>query len=163
MLIFRDVFYNKLCASVLVPEKVRYLLYKIGGIQLGKGVRVCPHCFVGNKNLKIGEKTFVNYNVWFNTAGGISIGRNCNIAYKVTFVTSGHEIGDAERRAGMATSEGIEVGDGTWIGANAMIMPGVRIGKGCIIAAGAVVTKDCDDNCMYAGIPAKKIKSLYEE
>lgn len=41
-------------------------------------------------------------------------------------------MGDAERRAGKATSEGIEVGDGTWIGANAMIMPGVKIGEGAI-------------------------------
>lgn len=131
-----------------------------GGVQLGKDVRICPHCFVGNNKLKIGDGTFVNYNVWFNTAGGISIGSNCNIAYKVTFVTSTHEIGSCERRAGESISKGIEVGDGTWIGANATILPGVKIGKGCVIAAGAVVTKDCEENCMYAGVPASKIKTF---
>ena len=156
----RDFYYNKLCASALLSPKARVLLLKWGGELLEKGVTIHPHCFIGNSNLSIGNGTFINYNVWFNTAGPIHIGKNCNIAFKVIFVTSSHEVGDAERRAGKATSEGIEVGDGTWIGANAMIMPGVKIGEGCIIAAGAVVTSDCQSNAVYAGVPARKIKDL---
>lgn len=136
--------------------------YTGGGVNLHKGVAICPHCFVGNPNLEIGEGTFINYNVWFNTAGKIEIGKKCNIAYKVTFVTSTHEAAGSERRAGEAISSGIKIGDGTWIGANAMIMPGVNVGPGCIIAAGAVVLHDCEANCLYAGNPAKKIKVLDE-
>lgn len=52
------------------------------------------------------------------------------------------------------------IGTGTWICANCVILPGVKIGKGCVIAAGAVVVKDCKDNSLYAGNPARFIKSL---
>lgn len=159
-LIWRDLYYNKICSSNLISNKIRKVLYTRGGVHIGKGVTISAGCFVGNKNLVIGDNTFINYNVWFNTAGGIKIGNRCNIAYQVTFVTSTHEVGNEERRAGKPISESIEVGDGTWIGAGAMILPGVRIGKGCIIGAGSIVTKDCEDNCLYAGNPAKKIRQL---
>lgn len=159
-LIRRDLYFNKLCASTMISNKLRNALYRWGGVKLHKGVTICPHCFVGNSNLEIGEGTFINYNVWFNTAGGIEIGTKCNIAYKVTFVTSTHEVSGSDRRAGEAISNGIKIGDGTWIGANAIIMPGVHVGSGCIIAAGSVVLRDCEANCLYAGNPAKKIKII---
>ena len=159
-LVMRDLWYNKLCATSLIPNKLRVWLYKWGGVQLHRGVNICPHCFLGNSNLEIGEDTFVNYECWFNTAGKITIGRKCNIAYKVTFVTSTHEVADTGRRAGNPISKGIVVGDGTWIGANVTILPGVNIGSGVIIAAGTVVVHDCEDNSIYAGNPAKKIKML---
>ena len=54
----------------------------------------------------------------------------------------------------------IIVGDGCWIGANSLIMPGVTIGNGVVIAAGSVVTKDCESDCLYGGVPAKKIKEF---
>ena len=49
---------------------------------------------------------------------------------------------------------------GTWIGANAIVLPGVRIGEGCVIAAGSVVVNDCEDNSLYAGVPARFIRKL---
>lgn len=156
----RDLFYNKLCASVLIPNRLRGIFYKWGGVKLGKNVSICARCFVGNDRLEIGNNTFINYDVWFNTAGGIKVGQNCDIAYGVTFVTSTHEIGDDRRRAGVSVSHGIEVGDGSWIGAGAMIMPGVKIGKGVMIGAGSVVTENCEENCMYGGNPAKMIKKF---
>lgn len=159
-IILRDIYFNKICSSILISSKIRRCLLKMGEVIIGKGVTVLPGCFVGNSDLLIGNGTFINYNVWFNTAGGIKIGQNCNIAYKVTFITSTHEISNNERRAGNPISQGIEVGDGTWIGAGATIMPGVKIGKGVIVAAGSVVTKNCEENCLYSGVPAKKIKSL---
>jgi maltose O-acetyltransferase len=76
------------------------------------------------------------------------------------FCTSTHEIGSRERRGGKSISIPIKVGNGCWIGARSMILPGVTIGDGCIIAAGSVVTKDCEPNGLYAGTPAKRIKDL---
>jgi maltose O-acetyltransferase len=52
------------------------------------------------------------------------------------------------------------VGDGSWIGANVTILPGVTIGKDCVIGAGAVVTSDCAPNTVYAGVPARPIRML---
>ena len=159
-LIGRDLFYNRICATSFLPDRVRVALYRLGGIQIGEKARICPHCFVGNNNLSIGEGTFINYNVWFNTAGGIHVGRNCNIAFGVTFVTSTHQMGTAERRAGEPISKGIEIGNGVWIGANATILPGVRIADSAVIGAGSVVTKDCDRNGLYAGNLARWIRNL---
>lgn len=159
-IIIRDIFFNKLCASCLIPNKLRKFLYKISGIKIGKGVKICPHCFMGSGDIEIGENTFINYNVWFNTARRIKIGSRCNIAMKVTFITSTHEIGDINRRAGKSVSLPINVGDGCWIGANSTILPGISIGNGVIVAAGSVVNSDLLDNCLYAGVPAKKIKEL---
>lgn len=159
-LVLRDIYYNKICASVLLPNTIRTLFYKAGGVHIENKVTICAHCFVGSSQLSIGRGTFINYNVWFNTAGEIRIGKQCNIAYNVMFVTSTHELGDKERRAGRNDVRGIEVGDGTWIGAGAIILPGVKIGKGVVIGAGSVVTKACDDNCVYAGNPAVKVKDL---
>lgn len=132
----------------------------MGGVSLGAGSRVCPHCFLGNGNIEIGDGTFINYNVWMNTAARIKIGRNCNIAMRVSFITSTHEIGSVDRRAGQNVSKPITVGNGVWIGANAVILPGVTINDGCIVAAGAVVNRDCEPNSLYAGVPAVKVKSL---
>lgn len=113
---------------------------------------------MGGTNIHIGDNTFINYDVWIED--NVTIGKNCNIAYKVTFCTSNHEIGDSSRRAGNSTIGEILIGDGTWIGANSIILPGVTIGKGCIIGAGSVVTKDCESNKLYAGNPAKIIREL---
>ena len=64
------------------------------------------------------------------------------------------------KRAGDNVYESIFVEKGVWIGANATILPGIRIEEGAIIAAGAVVTKNVKKNCLYGGVPAKLIKCL---
>lgn len=155
----RDWYLNKICASSLYPNKLRPYLYRLGHVDVGKNVSFCPHVVCGGgTNIHIGDNTFINYNVWIED--NVTIGKNCNITYKVTFCTSSHEIGDSIRRAGKSTIGKISIGDGTWIGANSIILPGVTIGSGCIIGAGSVVTKDCESNKLYAGNPAKIIKDL---
>lgn len=64
------------------------------------------------------------------------------------------------KRAGNSYYKPITVGKGVWSGANATILPGVHIGEGAIIAAGAVVNKDIEKNCLYGGVPAKLIRYL---
>ncbi|WP_081357668.1 acyltransferase [Neomoorella thermoacetica] len=79
---------------------------------------------------------------------------------EVMICTSTHVIGEKNKRAGESKNLPVIIGDGCWIGTRAVILPGVKIGEGCIIAAGAVVTKDCESNGLYAGVPAKRIKNL---
>lgn len=112
------------------------------------------------RSFESGGGTFVNYKCWFDLGADVVIGDKCNIAMNVTFMNSDHDMADSERRAGMYHPKPIIVGDGCWIGANSLIIPGVTIGNGVVIAAGSVVTKDCESDCLYGGVPAKKIKKL---
>lgn len=116
--------------------------------------------WTGKRSFENGGGVFANYECWFDLGADIVIGNKCNIAMKVTFMNSDHDVTDSERRAGMYHPKPIIVGDGCWIGANSLIMPGVTIGNGVVIAAGSVVTKDCESDCLYGGVPAKKIKEL---
>ena len=95
----------------------------------------------------------------------ITIGKNCRITYGVKFAT--HDGGVwTLRKMGMLTNADvfgqIKSGDNTNIGWNAIILPGVSIGKNCIIGAGAVVAKDIPDNSVAAGVPAKVIESTVQ-
>lgn len=157
-----DLIINIIAASKLTPEFVRYSIYTNFGIKT-KSYRILPGCFFTyftGKKVSIGKGTFINYSCFFDNSASITIGDNCDIAFGVTFCTSTHEMGSSERRAGSAIGQPIIVGKGCWIGARSMILPGVSIGSGCIIAAGSVVTKECEPNSLYAGVPAKRIKIL---
>ncbi|NWL35189.1 acyltransferase [Paenarthrobacter nitroguajacolicus] len=149
----RDIILNKVLASALIPLPLRWKFYRAAGMDVARSV-ICPNVWFGSRNIVIGEGTFINYRCVFNTHGGIAIGRNCDIAMDVSFVTSTHEPGTPERRAGESKPQPIIVGNGVWIGTRAVILPGVTIGDGAVIAAGAVVTRDCEPHTLYAGVPA---------
>lgn len=113
-------------------------------------------------HVSIGENSFVNFDVTFHTSteGRVIIGKNCDIAPNVLFTCSTHEIGESERRAGRCYQGSIVVGDGVWIGAGAIVLPGVTIGHGSIIGAAALVNKDVPPNCIWGGVPGKLIRRL---
>ncbi len=141
----------------------RMFLYKLAGIKIGKDVRINSKCFFSTSKITIGDESFINRfcQVHDGLMGGtLFLGKNCFVSFNVVFCLISHEIGTSNQRAGKRVSGDIYVEDGTWIGANSTIMPNVNIGKGCIIAAGSLVNKDCKDNCMYAGVPAKLIREL---
>ena len=90
----------------------------------------------------------------------IIIGNKVFIGPEVSMCCASHEIGGYTSRAGKNTYNSIKVGNGCWIGMRSVILPGVNIADGCIIAAGSVVTKSTEPNSLYAGVPARKIKDL---
>lgn len=142
-----------------MPRPLRWRVLRALGMQVEPS-RISPDVWFGSSRVSIGEGTFINYGCMFNTSAPISIGRNCDIGMRVTFVTSSHEVGVPARRAGKATAAGIRVGNGVWIGASAVVLPGVSIGDGAVIAAGAVVTKSCPAHGIYGGVPAKLVRSF---
>lgn len=77
--------------------------------------------------------------------------------------TVNHPLSPRGRRKRLAQAKPVTIGNDVWIGGNCTILPGVTIGNNVIIAAGAVVTKGVPDNCVVAGIPAKKIKELEDD
>lgn len=115
---------------------------------------------LGQESYLSGGGTFINYNCWFDLGDDIEIAENCNIAMNVHFINGTHEIGDENRRAGNGITKKIVVGSGSWIGADSVIMPGVRIGKGVIVGAGSLVVSDLEDNAIYIGRPAHLHRKL---
>lgn len=119
-------------------------------------------------HLSFGNDDFINDNVRFQDSNLITLGDRVIIAPDVKFYCGEHAV-DASKRWGryengqkylISFTEPISVGNDVWIGGNVTIIGGVHIGNNVIIGAGAVVTKDIPDNTVYAGVPAKKIKSL---
>lgn len=164
--ILKDFYQNFIIAGVLCPYKIRPLLYRISGHKIGKKCHISPRVFTGpggKGKLQIGNNVSINYGCFFDLLGDIIIENNCNLAMNVHCITGTHEIGDSSRRAGKSIVKPIIIGEGSWIGADTYIMPGVKIGKGCIIGAGALVNKDCKANCIYFGRPAKLYKKLDED
>ena len=161
--LWRDVVLNTLIASPFVPVVVRWRLLRAYGMDVTAPARISPFVWFGSSRVSIGAGTFVGYRCFFNTGPGIEIGKNCDIAMHVLFAADSHVVGDPGRRAGAPVSGRIRVEDGVWIGARAVILGGVTVGSGSIVAAGAVVTRDCAPDGVYAGVPARRIRDLSPE
>ncbi len=129
---------------------------------LGKRSVVESFCCINNAvgDVVIGDKTRIGIH---NTIiGPVSIGNHVNLAQGITVTALNHNFTDTSKRIdeqGISTKQ-VTIGDDVWIGANAVILPGVTIGRHVVVAAGAVVTKDVPDNCIVGGVPAKVIKLL---
>ena len=94
--------------------------------------------------------------------GPVNIGHHVNLAQGITVTALNHNFEDSEKRIdeqGVCTTP-VVIEDDVWIGANAVILPGVRVGTHSVVAAGAVVTKDVPSHSIVAGIPAKIIKKI---
>lgn len=111
-------------------------------------------------NIYGGEDSFFNYGCTILDTAPVRFGKNVLVGPNVSFYAPMHPIDWQERATGVEHGEPITVGDDVWIGGNAVICPGVSIGNRCIIAAGAVVTKDVPDDSMVGGNPARLIRRL---
>jgi maltose O-acetyltransferase len=145
-----------LSASRWLPRKVRWLVLRACGLKVPWNVADC--CYFSGRGVEIGRGTIVNRACTFD--GEVRIGRRCAIGLEVMFITSTHEPGDHSRRAGALRFDPIAVGDGCWVGSRATILPGVTIGDGAVVAAGALVRRDCEPDTLYAGVPAREVCRL---
>ena len=94
--------------------------------------------------------------------GPVTIGSHVNLAQGITVTALNHNFSESDKRIdeqGVSTTP-VTIDDDVWIGANAVILPGVSIGTHSVVAAGAVVTKDVPPHSLVAGVPAKIIKQL---
>jgi acetyltransferase-like isoleucine patch superfamily enzyme len=130
---------------------------------LGTKSVIESYCCINNAvgDVLIGNHTRIGIH---NTIiGPVTIGNHVNLAQGITVTALNHNFIDTTLRIdeqGISTNP-VVIGDDVWIGANAVILPGVTIGRHVVIAAGAVVTKDVPDNCVVGGIPAKVLKDLH--
>jgi maltose O-acetyltransferase len=137
-------------------HRLRSWLLRRCGAVVGHGVSLNARVLVYGAYLEIGDETWVSPETIFFTGpeGFVKIGSNCDIGPGVTFVTGSHVIGNFRRRAGLGFSKPICIGNGCWLGARSVILGGVKIGDGCIVASGAIVRPgEYPDHVLLAGVP----------
>jgi maltose O-acetyltransferase len=127
---------------------------------IGERAQIGPEGqFIGS-DVTIGDDVFLNARVFIDASAHVDIGPSCWIAPEVMILTTSHRIGSGSKRAGIEVYEPVTVEEGCWLGARAVLLPGVKVGHGCVVAAGAVVTNDCQPNGLYAGLPATRKREL---
>lgn len=113
------------------------------------------------EKLVIGQGAVIGHHVTINLDAEVSMGTNVSIGPFVRIYTGTHQIGPgSNRRVSALLARPVRVGDGCWIGLCAVILPGVTIGRGCIVAAGSVVGQDMPPNSYVEGNPARVTRQL---
>lgn len=145
--------------------RLRALVLRGAGFNIGAGAIVLGTPVVGgsgnvNSRLTTGRGIFINARCFLDLSAPVYIGHRVSFGQGVTVLTESHDIGTSDRRAASRFVAPVAIGDGAWIGARSVILPGVTIGTGAVVAAGAVVTRDVPPNTIVAGIPAKPIRCL---
>ncbi|USK28395.1 acyltransferase [Bacillus sp. CMF21] len=157
MKFFKDLYlaiFNFLIPHIPI-HKARIIAYRLLGIKIGKNSTMLRPIFFYNPfKIIIGDNCALNDHLVLDGRGKLVIGNNVNISPYVKIYTAEHDINSPS----FAYIEGqVLIEDYVWISTNAMIMPGVTIKEGTVVAAGAVVTKDTEPYSIVGGIPAKKI------
>lgn len=140
----------------LVPFHIfRLFIYYLSGMKIGSDSRIHIGArFFYPPNIKIGKGTIIGDNAFLDGRDKLIIGDHVDIASSVLIYNSEHDINSEDFHA---VNGPVEIGDYVFIGPRAIILPGVKIGKGAVIAAGAVVTKDVSDFAIVGGVPAEII------
>lgn len=117
------------------------------------------HCDFGY-NVEVGENFYANYNLTILDVGKVRIGDNVLIAPNVSILTAGHPVHPQARNSGYEYGLDITIGDNVWIGAGAILLPGVTVGSNTVIGAGSVVSHDLPRNVIAAGNPCRVLREI---
>ena len=144
------------------PAELRELFSKLIGKPVDESFAFFPPFYTDcGKNITIGKNVFLNMGCKFQDQGGIFIDDGALIGHNVVLATLNHAMDPADRATMIPAP--IHIGKRVWIGANATVLPGVTIGDGAIVAAGAVVTKDVPENTVVGGVPARVMRKIGKE
>lgn len=150
-----------------IPETrgfgIKRFMLRLCGARIGANVRICSSAFIiGAGKLEIGDNTWIGHRCFISTTSSIKIGSNCDIAPEVYIGTGTHLITPyAERIGDKETSLDVCIGNGCWLAARSIVLPGVSISDKCVVAAGSVVTHNVDKPMvLVAGIPGE-IKKFF--
>jgi maltose O-acetyltransferase len=142
-------------------ERAAALAELLAGIGEGTVVRTPFYCDYGD-GIRIGARTFVNFNCTMLDGAPISIGDECLIASGVQLITATHPTEPGPRRGAWEQALPVTVGDGVWLGAGAIVCPGVSIGDNTVVGAGSVVTRDLPAGVVAYGNPARVAREVDE-
>lgn len=143
------------------PYRARHsFLVNFLGYRIGSDSTFCYGVFVTGSQISVGSNTVINRFSYLDGRGGLLIGNNVNISHYTLIQTLTH---DYNSPVFQAFASPVEICDDVWIGARAIILPGVKLGKGCVVGAGSVVTRDVPDYAVVAGSPAKQVATRTDQ
>lgn len=159
---FRNRDRIRIGAGTSIDGRALFSLTGTGAIRIGAGCKIGPGVVLATHggSIEIGDAVTINpYTVLYGH-GGLRIGNQVSIAAHCTFVPADHRFDrtDVPIRDQGLSKRGIVVGDDVWVAANCCVLDGVRLGDGCVIAAGAVVCADVEPNAVYGGVPARRLQ-----
>ena len=111
-------------------------------------------------NVYLGAGTFLNHNCYLMDCAEIRLGKKVFVGPNCGFYTAIHPLDYVKRAEGLEMCKPIEIGDDVWLGGDVTILPGVKIGRGSVIGAKSLVTKDIPENVMAFGNPARVVKKI---
>jgi putative colanic acid biosynthesis acetyltransferase WcaF len=150
----RDDFCNFLVNWIPLP-RLRKWIYRCLGMDIHPTAHIMRNCqFVSLRNIHIGERSIVGHDCFLDAKGEISIGYDVNISSYSKILTAKHLIDDIDF-AGI--DKPVTIGNRAWIASASLILQGVDIGEGSVVAAGAVVTRDVAPFTVVGGVPAAVI------
>jgi acetyltransferase-like isoleucine patch superfamily enzyme len=164
----------KLCAELttaamphLAFNYLRTLVWRAAGMRVGARARIMgPLHITGagpwQEYLTVGKDTVLTGPIRIDVGAPVHIGDRVRIGHDVMLLTVDHEIGETEQRCAASIARPIRVGEGAWLASRCVILPGVSIGNGAVVAAGAVVTHDVPADTLVGGVPARVLRSLNE-
>lgn len=147
------------------PEDVQAHFKALKGFlaEIGEGSKIYApfYCDRGSK-IHIGENTTINYSATILDMDDVYIGSYVRIAPNCSIYTVEHPLNYRTRAERVCYTKPVYIGDYTWIGGGVTILPGVKIGKRCVIGANSLVTHDIPDDCLAYGSPCRVIRKLEE-
>jgi acetyltransferase-like isoleucine patch superfamily enzyme len=156
--------FNAIQGSAFVSIPLRMAILRWAGMKTGEDCCIFEGTYVGYpRHVKLGNGVFINAGCSLDDSAEINIGTNVYIAAGVRILTGSHAIGERTCRAGKHRQAPVTIKLGCWIGTASLILPGITIAEGCVVAAGSVVTKDTEPHGLYAGMPAKRLRDLGED
>lgn len=148
-----------------VGGRLRVLVLRLAGLSIGHGtIMVGTPKITGSGNfyklLKVGRDCWFNIECVLDVHAEVMIGDRVSFGQQVMLLTNTHELGPSAWRSGLLKALPVKIGDGAWLGARCTILPGVIVGEGAVVAAGAMVTTDVSTNTLVAGVPATVVREL---
>ncbi|MFK5970641.1 MAG: acyltransferase [Candidatus Marithrix sp.] len=157
---FVNPFFHKKGKGARICKRTRMDVLPFNGFYIGKNTTIEDFCTINNGVGKVSIGNNTRIGIGSVLIGPINIGDDVRLAQNIVITALNHNYQDISKpisEQGVKT-ELVYIGDETWIGANAVILPGIFIGKHCVIAAGSIVTRNVPSNSVVAGNPAKIIK-----
>ena len=158
-----------LCAGLphLSASYLRTSIWRAAGLRLGARARIMGPLHLSGRChwqdlLSFGDDTLVTGPLSIDLEAPVNVGARVRIGQDVMLLTVDHEIAGEQSRCGRNLALPITIGDGAWLGSRCVILPGVSVGAGAIVATGAVVTKDVAPNMLVGGVPARVLRAVDE-